>query len=59
MLNHMDGVMWDLPEKKTQWEVDLFLAVKLFRQKLSKYYSEVTPTIGIGIISAHMFASVQ
>jgi len=33
---------------------DLFFAVKCARQKLSKYYTEVTPTTGILLISAHI-----
>jgi len=31
----------------------LFFAVKCARKKLSKYYTEVTPTTGILLISAH------
>jgi hypothetical protein len=44
MLDHMDGVMRALDKKKTPWKEDLFFAVKLARQNLSKYYAEVTPT---------------
>jgi len=54
MFDHMDGVMRALANKKTQWKEDLFFAVKLARQKLSKYYAEVTPTTGIHLISAHI-----
>jgi len=50
----MDGVMWALPKKKTQWKEDLFFAVRLAWQKLSKFYAEVTPTTGILHISAHI-----
>jgi hypothetical protein len=39
---HMDGVMRALAKKKTQWKEDLFFAVKLARQKLSKYHAAVT-----------------
>jgi len=46
MFNHMDGVMWALAKKKTQWKENLFFAVKLARQQLPKYYTEVTPTTG-------------
>ena len=35
--DHMDGVMRTSAKKKTQWKEDLFFAVKLARQKLSKY----------------------
>jgi len=54
MFDHMDGVMRALAKKKTQWKENLFFAVKLARQKLSKYYAEVTPTTGMLLISAHI-----
>jgi hypothetical protein len=47
MFHHMDGVMRTLATKKAQWREGLFLAVKCAWQKLSKYYTEVTPTTGI------------
>jgi len=52
MFDYMDGMMraWDV--KKTQWKEDLFFAVKLARQKLSKYYAEVILTTGMLLISA-------
>jgi len=54
MFNHMDGVIQALPKKKTPWKEDLFFAVKLARQKLSKYYAEVTPTTDMLLISMHI-----
>jgi len=54
MFDHMDGVMRALAKKKTPWKEDLFFPVKLARQKLSKYYAEVTPTTGMLLISAHI-----
>jgi len=51
VFDHMDSVMRALAKKKTQWKEDLFFAVKLARQKLSKYYAEVTPTTGMLLIS--------
>ena len=54
MFNHMDGMMWALARKKTPWREDLLVAVKLARQKLSKYYTEVTPTTGMLLISGHI-----
>jgi hypothetical protein len=54
MFDHIDGVMRALAKKKTPWKEDLFFAVKLARQKLSKFYAEVTPTTGILLISAHI-----
>ena len=36
MFDHMDGVMRALAKNKTQWTENLFFAVKLARQKLSK-----------------------
>jgi len=54
MFNHMDGVMRALAKKRSQWMEDLFFAVKLARQKHSKYYTKVTPTTGMLRISAHI-----
>jgi len=54
MFDHMDGVMQALAKKKTQWKEDLFFAVKCARQKLSKYYTEVTPMTGMLIITARI-----
>jgi hypothetical protein len=54
LFDHMDGMMRALARKKTQWKEDLFFAVKLARQKLSKYYAEVTPRTGMLLISAHI-----
>jgi len=54
MFDHMDDVMRALAKKNTQWKEDLFFAVKLARQKLSKYYAKVTPTTGMLLISAHI-----
>jgi hypothetical protein len=54
MLNHMDGVMRALAKKKTPWREELFFAVKLARQKLSKDYAEVTPMTGMLLISTHI-----
>jgi len=52
MIEHMDGMMRALATNKTQWEEDLFSALMLARLKLSKYYAEVTPTMGMLLISA-------
>jgi hypothetical protein len=57
MFDYMNGVMRALAEKKTEWKEDLFIAVKLARQKLSKYYAEVTPTMGMLLISVHILDS--
>ena len=54
MFDHTDGVMRDLAKKTTQWKEDLFFALKLALQTLSKYYAEVTPTTGMLLISAHI-----
>jgi len=54
MFDHMDGVLQALTEKKTQWTEDLYFAVKFVRQRLSKYYAEVTPTMGMLLISAQI-----
>jgi len=50
----MDAVMRALAKKKTPWKEDLFFAVKLARQRLSKYYAEVTHTTGMLLISARI-----
>ena len=54
MFDHMDRVMRAVAKKKTPWKEDLFFPVKLGRHKLSKYYAEVTPTMGMLLISAHI-----
>ena len=54
MFDHMNTVMRALAKKKTQGKKDMFFAEKLPRQKLSKYYAEVTPTIRMPLISSHI-----
>jgi hypothetical protein len=54
MFDHMDGVMRALAKKKSHWKEDWFFAVKLARQKLSKYYAEVSPMTGMLLISLHI-----
>jgi len=54
IFDHMDGVLRALATKKTQWKEDLYFAVKFARQKLSKYYAEVTPTRGMLLIPAQI-----
>ena len=50
----MDGIMQALARNKTQWKEDLFFAMKLAQQKLSKYSAEVAPSMGMLLISAHI-----
>jgi len=50
--DHIDGVMRALAMKNTRWKEDLLFAVKLARQKQSKYYAEVTSTTSMLPISA-------
>jgi hypothetical protein len=50
----MDDVMRALGKKKTQWKEDLFFAVTLAEQMLSKYYAKVTPTTGLLLNSVHI-----
>jgi hypothetical protein len=59
MFDHIDGVMSAMAKKKTPWKEDLFFAVKLAQQKLSKYYTEVTPRTGMVLISAQMLYSFR
>jgi len=54
MFDHMEGVMRALAKKNTPGKEDLFFAVKLARQKLTKYYAEVTPTTGMLLSSAQI-----
>jgi len=54
MFDHMDGMMQALTKKETAWKEDLFFAVKLAGQKLSKYYADVTPTTGMLLISTQI-----
>jgi len=51
----MDGIMWTVAKKRTQWKEDLFFTMTLARQKLSKYYAEVTPSTGMLLISVQIF----
>jgi len=54
MFDHLDGVMRALAKKRTLWKEDLFFAVKFAHEMLSKYYTEVTPTTGMLLNSAHI-----
>jgi len=57
IFHHMDRVMWALAKMKTPWKEVWFFTVKLAWQKLSKYYSEGTPTTGMRVIAAHILDS--
>jgi hypothetical protein len=62
MFDHIDGFMRDLAKKKTQWNEDLFFALQIAPQKMSKYYAEVTPTIDMLHMPAqilHSFHKLQ
>jgi len=59
MFDHMDGVIRALAKTKTKWKEDLYFTMKCARQKLSKYYSEVTPMTGLLPISAHILDSFR
>jgi len=48
-----------LAKKKTQWKEDLFFTVKCVPQKLSKYYTEVTPTTGMLLVTAHILDPIR
>jgi len=50
----MDGVMWAFAKKNTQLKEFLFFTVKFACLKLSKYCAEVTPTMSLLLISAHI-----
>jgi len=59
MFDHMDGVMRALAKKMTQCKEDLYLAVKVARQMLSKYYSEVNLMTTLDLLSAHVLDPFQ
>jgi len=59
MFDHMGGVLRAMSKKKTQWEEDLFFAVKLAGQKLSKYYAEVIRTTGMLLIATQIIDPFQ
>jgi len=54
MFDHMDGMMWPLAKKMTQWKEHFSFAVKLARQRLSNYYAEVIPITGMLLIAAQI-----
>ena len=47
----MDGIMSALANEKTRWKEDMLFNVKFARQKMSYYYAEVTPTMGMHLTS--------
>jgi hypothetical protein len=51
MLHDMDRVMRLLAKNMTQWKEDIYSAVKVAWQKLSKLYAEVTTTPGVLLIA--------
>jgi hypothetical protein len=55
----MDGIMQALAKMKPQWKEDLYFTVKFACQMLSKYYTEVTSTTGMLLISAHILDSFR
>jgi len=52
-LNHRYGVIRALAKMKTPWNENLYCTVKWTWQKLSKSYTEATPTTAMLVISAH------
>ena len=54
MFNHIDSMMRTFGKKQTPWKEDLFVAVKFAREMLSKFYTELTPTPGMLLSSAHI-----
>jgi hypothetical protein len=59
MFDHLDAVLRALGRKKPPGMENLFFTMKLARQKLSKYDPEVTRTMGMILISAHIFNPVR
>jgi hypothetical protein len=59
MFNRTHGIMRTLPEKLFQWKGYIDFTVKFAYQKLFKYYSEVTPVMGISLNTNHMIDSCR
>jgi len=59
MFDYVDGIMWALAKKKTQWKEDFFSAVKLAQLEVSKYHAEVTQTSVMLLSSAHILDPLQ
>jgi len=55
----MEGIMWVVAKKQTQSKQDLYFAVKVVWQKLSKRSADLTPTTGLLVISAHVLDPFQ
>jgi len=53
MFNIMDGGMRAVAKKKTESKEDIYFTMQLAWQKLSNYYANVTPKIGMLNLSAH------
>jgi len=54
LFDHNDAIMHASAKKKTPWMEDMYFAMKIAQQKLSKDYAEVTPMMGMLLISAHI-----
>jgi len=50
----VDGTMIASAMKKTQWMEEFYFAMKLTHQMLCTYYAEVTATMVIVLIAAHI-----
>jgi len=59
MFNHMDGVMGAIANEKTAWQENSFFTVNLAWQELPTNHAEVTPTMGMLVISAHILNPFQ
>ena len=54
MFDHTDSVMKGFATENIQWKEDLYFTVKFAQQTLSTYYSEVTPTTDMLLISGYI-----
>jgi len=59
LFDQMDSMMRALAKKKTPRKEDLIFSVKVARQKLSKYYAEVTPKTGMLLSPAHILGAFR
>jgi hypothetical protein len=59
MFHPRDGIMGAFALKMTQWKKYLYFSIKCAYQKLSNYYAEITPTMGVLLIAAYSFNSFK
>jgi len=59
MFDHMDSIVQALAQKMSQSKQGMYFALKVARQKLSEYYTNVPPPMGMLLISVHLLDPFQ